>query len=391
MKHNIRIADGITLLTAVIFISILSFTNTTATQKKENRGKMEIKKESFGKTTDGQDVDVFTLANKNGMSVKILNYGGMVTQMLVPDKTGKIADVVLGYADMKGVLSDKSYFGVLVGRYANRIGKGKFSIDGHEYSLAQNNNGNHLHGGIKGFDKVIWKAEPIKKSKSVSLKLSYLSKDGEEGYPGNLSVTVIYTLTESNELQMEYTATTDKKTVINLTNHAYFSLAGAGDGDILKHEVIINADRFTPVDANLITTGELTNVKGTPMDFTKPTAIGAHINDNYEQLKLGIGYDHNWVLNKKGNELSLAAKVFEPTTGRVLEVLTTEPGIQFYTGNFLDGSAIGKDGKVYKHRYGFCLEAQHFPDSPNKLKFPSVILEPGKIYHTKTIYRFSNR
>lgn len=390
MKQRTSTLTITVILFLILLINSVSPSHAKENQKKENRNKTEIKKEHFGKTSDGQDVDLFSLTNKNGMVVKILNYGGRITQLWVPDKNGKMEDVVLAYEDLKGSMTDKSYLGVIVGRYANRIGNAKFTLDGVEYKLAANDNGNQLHGGLQGFDKVIWNAEPIKNKNSVSLKLSYLSKDGEEGYPGNLSVTVIYTLAESNELQMDYFATTDKRTVINLTNHAYFNLAGAGRGDILDHVMTINAEKFTPVDANLITTGELATVKGTPMDFTTPTSIGARINEKYEQLIKGRGYDHNWVLNKKDDSLTLAAKVYEPKSGRILEVLTTEPGIQFYSGNFLDGSIIGKNGMVYKHRYGFCLETQHFPDSPNKPQFPSVVLNPGEKYFSKTIYKFSS-
>jgi aldose 1-epimerase len=281
--------------------------------------------------------------------------------------------------------------GALIGRYANRIAKGKFSLNGTEYHLAVNNGENHLHGGIKGFDKVVWTAKPLRVPNGAALKLTYLSKDGEEGYPGNLTATVIYTLTDTNELKIDYSATTDKRTVVNLTSHGYFNLAGQGNGDILKTQMFLNANRFTPTDAGSIPTGELRPVRGTPFDFTKPVELGARINQDDQQLKFGSGYDHNFVLNKEGKRLTLAARASEATSGRVMQVYTTEPGIQLYTGNFLDGTITGKDGKVYQRNYGFCLEAQHFPDSPNKPKFPSVVLAPGQRYTQTTIYKFSTR
>ncbi|RKY88306.1 galactose-1-epimerase [candidate division KSB1 bacterium] len=332
--------------------------------------------------------DIYTLKNANGLEAKITNYGGILMSLMVPDRNGQFADIVLGYDTVEEYVKNNPYFGVIVGRYANRIAKGKFTLDGEEYILAKNNGENHLHGGIKGFGAVKWNAEKIEGPNGKSLKLTYLSKDGEEGYPGNLSVAVVYTLTDDNELKIDYSATTDKTTIVNLTNHSYFNLAGQGEGDILGHILMINADRFTPINRNFIPTGELRPVRGTPFDFTKPTAIGARINQKNEQLIFGNGYDHNWVLNKKDAELSLAARVYEPRTGRVMEVYTTEPGIQFYTGNFLDGSIKGKGGKVYKFRYGFCLETQHFPDSPNKPDFPSVVLKPGEKYTQTTIYKF---
>ncbi len=376
------------LITAIIICS--SFITYAAGERNaEVKYKMEISKAEFGKTKDGQNVEAYTLTNNNGMMVRIITYGGTITEIWVPDKNGKFADVALGYDNIEGYENGKAFIGALIGRYANRIGKAKFSIDGVEYKLPANDNGNQLHGGIKGFDKVVWTAEPITNKNSISLKLTYYSKDGEEGYPGNVHATVVYSLNDKNEIEMDYSATTDKTTVVNLTNHAYFNLAGAGSGDILSHKLMIDADKFTPVDATLIPTGELRNVEGTPMDFRKPAAIGSRINDDYDQLKLGKGYDHNWVLNKKGNELKLAAEAYEPESGRVLDVITTQPGIQFYSGNFLNGSEIGKGNIPYKHRYGFCLETQHFPDSPNKPEFPTVILKPGEKYSSKTIYKFS--
>lgn len=337
---------------------------------------------------DGQSIDLYTLTNRQGMEVGITNYGGRVVSILVPDRLGKMADVGLGFGSLDGYLGDKSCFGALVGRYANRIANGRFALDGTQYKLAQNDGANSLHGGLKGFDKRVWNARELPGDQRA-LELTYLSKDGEEGYPGNLSVKVVYSLTDSNELRIDYTATTDKDTVLNLTNHSYFNLAGQGSGDILKHELRINADRFTPIDDTLIPTGELRQVEGTPLDFRKPTAIGARINEDHEQLKFGKGYDHNFVLNHKGGELALAAHVTEPESGRVLEVLTTQPGLQFYSGNFLDGTVHGKEGKVYGRRSAFCLETQHFPDSPNKPAFPSTELKPGQTYHETTIYKFS--
>jgi aldose 1-epimerase len=348
-----------------------------------------IQKQEYGKSADQQTVDLYTLTNARGMEAKITNYGGVVVSLKAPDRSGKMEDVVLGYENLDGYLNDKRYFGGIIGRYGNRIAKGKFSLNGQSYTLARNNGENHLHGGIKGFDKMVWQAKEIKSPDGAALELTYFSKDGEEGYPGNLSVTVVYTLTNNNELKIDYSATTDKDTVVNLTNHSYFNLAGKGN--ILNHEVMLNADRFTPVDKGSIPTGELRSVKGTPMDFTQPTAIGARIEQKDEQLIFGKGYDHNWVLNSSGGALALAARVSEPGSGRVMEVHTTEPGIQFYTGNFLDGTAKGKGGQLYEHRSGFCLETQHFPDSPNKPGFPSTVLKPGQKYATTTIYRFSSR
>lgn len=369
----------------------VSFSQSHQGDKMRSGRVVDFRKEPFGKTAEGEGVDLYTLFNKSGAKVKITNYGGIITELWVPDRNGTLGDVVLGFDSLKEYLDNRPYFGCIVGRYANRIRHGTFSIDGVQYSLARNNHGNHLHGGVKGFNKVVWRAEPVRRKRSVSLKLQYTSKDGEEGYPGNLTVNVLYTLVETNELQIEYSATADQRTVVNLTNHAYFNLSGAGNGDILGHELMINGDRFTPIDSGLIPTGELRTVRGTPMDFTTPGVMGARINENDDQLRLAGGYDHNWVLNKRGEPFSLAARAYDATSGRVLEVLTTEPGIQFYCGNFLDGSNIGKGGKAYQYRYGFCLETQHFPDSPNKPDFPSTLLDPGKMYATKTVYRFSRR
>ena len=348
-----------------------------------------IKKESFGKA-DGKTVELYTLTNRKGAEAKITTYGATVVSLKVPDRNGKFDDIVLGFDNIDGYLKGTSFFGATIGRYGNRIAKGRFTLNGVEYKLAINNEPNHLHGGNKGFDKVIWNARPFDVKDGAGLALSYLSHDGEEGYPGNLSVSVSYTLTDNNELKISYAATTDKDTVVNLTHHSYFNLAGHGNGDILNHQLMINADRFTPTDAGSIPTGEIRSVKGTPFDFTKPTTIGARINQDDEQLKLAKGYDHNYVLNGKAGTLRQVARVSEPIAGRTMEVWTTEPGMQLYSGNFLDG-AQGKSGKVYQFRYGFCLETQHYPDSPNKPSFPSTVLRKGNTYRTQTIYKFSAR
>lgn len=348
-----------------------------------------IKKEAFGTTHDGKAVDLYTLTNSHGVEVRVTNYGGIITSLRVPDKDGQSDDVVLGYDSLDSYLKSTPYFGAIIGRYGNRIANGKFTLDGKECTLAKNDGPNSLHGGIKGFDKAVWEAEPFENKEGVGVIFKYTSPDGEEGYPGNLKTTVTYTLTDKNELIFEYHATTDKATPVNLTNHTYFNLAGDGKRDILGHELMLNADRFTPVDKTLIPTGELRRVSGTPLDFTKPTAIGARIAQNDEQLTFGRGYDHNFVLNREGEGLRLAARVHEPSTGRMMEVYTTEPGVQFYSGNFLDGTITGKGGHVYKQRYGFCLETQHYPDSPNKPDFPSTILRPGQIYQSRTVYQFS--
>lgn len=346
-----------------------------------------ISEQPFGATTDGTNVKLYTLRNGHGAEATICNYGGLVTSLKVPDKNGNSGDVVLGYDNLAAYIKDSPYFGALIGRYGNRIAKGKFTLDGKQYSLATNNGPNALHGGIKGFDKVVWQANPHETKSGPSLELTYVSKDGEEGYPGTLSVKAVYTLTDDNALKLEYTATTDKDTVANLTHHSYFNLAGKGD--VLNHVVMINADKFTPVDSTLIPTGELKPVDGTPFDFRTPTAIGARIQQDDQQLKFGNGYDHNWVINNYTGKVRLMARVTEPTSGRVLEVFSSEPGLQFYSGNFLDGTLTGKGGWVYQFRNGFCMEPQHFPDSPNQPNFPSVVLKPGQVYHNTIIYRFS--
>jgi aldose 1-epimerase len=381
------------LTEALCAVAICSTVGACGAQGVETKGvaTMTTEREPFGTTPAGEEVDLYTLVNAKGLRARIMTYGAIVVSVETPDRDGKLADVTLGYDTLEEYIKDNPYFGSVVGRYGNRIGNARFTLDGVEYALAANDGENHLHGGIKGFDKVVWRAEPAEREDAVGLKLNYVSKDGEEGYPGTLTCTLTYLLTNDNELRISYEAETDKPTPVNLTHHSYFNLAGQGTGDILGHELMINADRFTPVDATLIPTGELRSVEGTPMDFRTAKPIGRDIGQDDEQLRLGKGYDHNWVLNDADGSLALAARVFEPTTGRVMEVYTTEPGLQFYSGNFLDGSNVGKGGKVYEHRYGFCLETQHFPDSPNKRNFPSVILRPGERYTSTTVYRFGTK
>jgi aldose 1-epimerase len=328
---------------------------------------------------------LYTLTNANGLRAKITNYGGILVSLEVPDREGALADITLGYRTLDKYIADSPYFGAIIGRYGNRIGDAKFVLDGIEYKLAANNGENHLHGGIKGFDKVVWEAQPVETADGVGVEIKYLSKDGEEGYPGNLTCKVTYLLTNNDELKISYEAETDKTTVINLTNHAYWNLAGEGSGDILGHELMLNADRYTPVDEGLIPTGEIRSVENSPMDFTKPTTIGSRIS------QVAGGYDHNYVLTSGGGASALCARVYEPGSGRVMEIHTTEPGIQFYSGNFLDGSITGKSGKIYNKHAGFCLETQHFPDSPNKPDFPSVVLKPGEKYGTTTVHKFSTK
>ncbi len=346
---------------------------------------MDMFKEEFGRLPDGTPVELYTLYNSQGLRARIMTYGAIVVSLEVPDRTGSLADITLGYDSLAGYLETTPYFGAVVGRYGNRIAKGRFTVDGQDYTLAANNGENHLHGGLLGFDKVVWSAEPVRADAAVGVKLSYLSPDGEEGYPGNLSCVVTYWITEANELKITYEAATDKATPVNLTHHSYFNLAGQGRGDILGHELKLEADLYTPVDEGLIPTGELRAVQGTPFDFTAPHAIGARI------AQVPGGYDHNFALRSAGGGLALAAQVYELESGRVMEVLSVEPGIQFYTGNFLDGTITGKVERVYNQHYGFCLETQHFPDSPNQPDFPSTILRPGETYQTQTIYRFSTR
>jgi len=366
-------------------------TNRADEMQTEQRSRVTVTREAFGQLPDGTRIDAFTLTNANGMVVRAITYGGIITSLRVPDRAGQFDDVVLGYDDLAGYVENNPYFGAIIGRYGNRIAGGRFTLDGQTYTLATNDGPNHLHGGITGFDKVVWGAESFQKGDSAGVVFSYASPDGEEGYPGNLDVRVTYTLTNANELVFDYYAVTDKPTPVNLTQHSYFNLAGDGSGDILGHQLTINADHFTPVDSTFIPTGAIAPVAGTPFDFRTPAAIGARIDQDDEQLRYGLGYDHNFVLNRGDSTATHAAQVYEPQTGRLLDVYTTEPGIQFYAGNFLDGSITGKAGHVYHYRNGFCLETQHFPDSPNKPEFPSTILRPGDEYRSRTSYVFGVR
>jgi len=354
--------------------------------------KATIEKRAFGTVEGGQPINLYVLRNQAGMEVSITNYGGAVVSLKVPDRTGKLADVVLGYDNLEGYVADKSYFGAIIGRYANRIAHARFVLHGASYTLAKNDGENELHGGTKGFNKRVWTAKEISGHDGEALELTYYSKDTEEGYPGNLTAKVTYTLTPKNELKIEYQATTDKETVVNLTNHSYFNLSGQGNGDILNHRLTIHAQEFSPVDSTLIPGREPRGVQGTPFDFSQSEVIGARINEDDPQLKFGRGYDHNWILNPKGEHpLSLAAELYEPASGRVMEVWTTEPGLQFYSGNFLNGTVHGKEDKTYGYRSGLCLETQHFPDSPNHPAFPSTILKPGERFHSTTVYKFLAR
>lgn len=374
MKLQRKIFAALLLLSCVAFAAAQSVT-----------------KVSYGKTADGQNVDLYTLRNTKGVEAKITNYGGILVSLKVPDRYGNFDDVVLGFNDLDSYLTKNDpYMGALIGRYGNRIAKGRFTLKGVEYKLAVNNGENHLHGGIKGFDKVVWTGRETQTKAGPAVVLTYLSKNGEEGYPGNLRVRVVYTLTNEDELKIDYYATTDKDTVINLTHHSYFNLAGEGNGDILEHMININADRFLPTDAGSIPTGELRPVAGTPFEFNKlaQTQIGSRINQDDEQLKFGNGYDHTWVINGPAGKLRFAASAWDPTLWRKMEVWTTEPGIQFYTGNFLNGTLTGKSGKRYQRRSGFCFETQHFPDSPNHPSFPTTTLRKGAIYKSTTIYKF---
>jgi aldose 1-epimerase len=346
-----------------------------------------VAREAFGSLPDGTAIEIFTLTNAKGVEIRAMTYGAIIVSLRVPDRAGRLDDVVLGYQDAASYArNNAAFFGAIVGRYANRIANGRFQLNGMTYTLAKNNGPNHLHGGTKGFDKVVWKGEALEDG----VTFTYLSRDGEEGYPGNLQVKVSYRLNDQHELTVEYEATTDKPTVVNLSQHSYFNLASQGTRDILEHEIEIDADRYTPVDATLIPTGEIAPVEGTPFDFRKATAIGARIGEGHIQVKYGSGYDHNFVLNRNAAETGLkrAVRVMERSSGRTLEISTTEPGLQFYSGNFLDGSVTGKQGRVYRHRYGFCLETQHFPDSPNQPSFPSTTLAPGETYRSTSVFKF---
>jgi aldose 1-epimerase len=345
-----------------------------------------VKREPFGTAPSGEAVELITLVNANGVELRAMTYGAIIVSLRVPDRAGSLRDVVLGYDSLAGYVKSSPYFGAVVGRYGNRIAKGKFTLDGATYTLEVNNGPNALHGGLKGFDKVMWLADTLRSADGVGIRFHYVSKDGEEGYPGTLNATVTYLLTGSNEVHIAYEATTDKATPVNLTQHSYFNLAGSGD--ILSHVLTLNADRFVPVDSTLIPTGELAPVQGTPFDFTLPHAIGERINVNHQQIQFGGGYDHTLVLNRPDSGLSVAAVLWDPASGRTLEVRTTEPGVQFYSGNFLDGTLTGKGGVVYQRRTGMCLETQHYPDSPNQPAFPSTILRAGETYESRTVWKF---
>ena len=374
---------------AVFFPAVLALALLASVPALAERG---VTAAPFGQTPDGEQAQIFTLVNKSGSRARISNFGGVVVSLEVPDKDGKLGDVVLGFGSLEGYLGEHPYFGSLVGRYGNRIAKGRFTLDGRGYSLAVNNGPNALHGGLQSFNRRIWGASSFVNQKGVGLRLTLISPAGEEGYPGTLAVRVDYTLDDDNSLRIDYHATTDAPTVVNLTNHSYFNLKDAGKTPILDHEVQIQAAHFTPVDSTLIPTGELAPVLDTPFDFQTATKIGARIDAPDEQIRFGGGYDHNWVLNRRtGSELEHLISVYEPTTGRVMEVHTTQPGVQFYTGNFLDGSNVGKGGTVYQRRHGFCFETQHFPNSPNQAAFPSTVLRPGETLESTTIYKFSTR
>jgi aldose 1-epimerase len=398
-RRGVFAATTLVLLLTAILVAPAAATEQAATTKHG----ASITSQSFGfvdsddpaHPEQGNEVDIYTLTNRKGMRVNILTYGGILQSIEVPGRKGHLTNVTLGFNNLDQYVNESPYFGNITGRYANRIAGGQFDLNGTTYQLATNNDPNHLHGGNFGFDKRIWAAEEINDGTNVGLRLTYTSPDGDEGYPGTLHVTVTYLLTPKNEIRMDYRAELDEaetlSTIVNLTNHAYFNLAGEGNGDIYDHSLLINADHYTPVDATLIPTGAIDPVEGTPMDFRKATAIGERINDGtFEQLVLGLGYDHNWVLDRKTDDrLELAARVRDPESGRTLKVLTTEPGIQFYAGNFLDGTLIGTSGKTYRQSYGFALETQHYPDSPNQPTFPSTVLAPGEVYETTTIYAFS--
>lgn len=381
----------IVCIVAAVVLSSMGCTKALNPAQSEQavRKEASVSKRAFGQTPAGENVDVFTLTNAQGIEARIITYGGILVSLRVPDKNGTSGDIALGYNNIDGYLKVTPYFGAIIGRYGNRIAKGKFTLDGKTYTLPTNDGPNHLHGGVKGFDKVMWMGESFTNADSAGVILTHDSPEGDEGYPGLLKAEVTYTLNDKNQLTIDYLATTDKATPVNLTHHTYFNLAGEGKRDILDHRLMINADRYTPIDTTSIPTGELASVEGTPFDFRTPTTIGARIDEDNSQLKNAKGYDHNFVLNRQGEGLVLAAKVMDPGTGRVLEVSTTEPGIQFYSGNYLDGSITGKSGQPYPRRSAFCLEPQHYPDSPNHPNFPSTVLKPGEEYRSKTVFTFS--
>jgi aldose 1-epimerase len=389
MLRSIRLS-AFALLCAFVFgagvEAATSVTSTSGAGKAAAPAKLSVARGAFGALPDGTAVELFTLTNSSGMEVRISNYGGIITSMKVPDRNGRLHDVVLGYDSLEGYIKNPAYLGAIVGRYANRVGKAQFRLDGKTYHLAANNDGNSLHGGLKGFDKAVWNAQPFEKPRQAGVALTHTSPDGEEGYPGALVLRVAFTLNDMNELSLDYSATTNEPTVLNLTHHDYFNLAGEGSGNVMGHLVTINADRYTPVDAARLPTGELANVAGTPFDFRKPTPIGARINADNAQIKLGAGYDHNFVINRQGGDLATAARVEEPRSGLVLEVRTTQPGVQFYSANYL--GFTGKAGHTYNNRDAFCLETEHYPDSPNKPAFPTTTLRPGEEFHSRTVYAF---
>jgi aldose 1-epimerase len=388
MRRFIRNAGhiGATALLLVTGLAVIGPTTPIAAGAAPPR----IEKDVFGTTPDGVVIDRYTLTNGRGMRVRVLTYGGIIQTIEVPDRRGRTGNVALGFDNLTDYLERNPYFGCITGRYANRIALGRFTLDGVNYQLATNNDLNHLHGGNVGFDKRVWRATEIRERDSVGLRLTYTSPNGEENYPGTLSTTVTYLLTRDNEIRMDYRATTDAPTIVNLTNHTYFNLAGEGSGSIEDHRLTLNASRYTPVDETLIPTGAIDRVAGTPMDFRRSTAIGDRLRDDFEQLVIGRGYDHNYVLDRRdATSLETAGRVFEPTSGRVLTIRTTEPGIQFYSGNFLDGTLVGTSGRMYRQGDGFALETQHYPDSPNQPQFPTTVLRPGQTYQTSTIYQFS--
>jgi aldose 1-epimerase len=371
----------------LIILPVFALSISAGIAAAQSTSRQGITMKQFGKMPDGTPVDLYALTNSHGMKVGIITYGARIQSIDVPDRNGNMADVVLGFGDMAGYLGNDPFFGATVGRYANRIAKGRFRLDGVEYQLPINDGPNCLHGGPEGFDKKVWHAHELS-GPHPALELTYFSKNGEEGFPGDLHVKVVYTLDNDNALRIDYTATTDKDTVINMTNHSYFDLAGAGSGSILDEEVMIDANSFTPISDVMIPTGKIESVAGTPFDFRKLTRIGARINEDNPQLKFARGYDDNWVLNRKGPGLEFAARAVDPKSGRELEVFTTEPGVQFYTGNFLDGTIRGKGGKIYGHRSAFTFETQHFPDSPNQPNFPTTELKPGQTFHQTTVFKF---